>query len=97
MCLEIQNKFVIIIIIIIIIKTSPGIIKPFLCFVFFQVIPDTFVSSILKTCSSNSYEQLEVAVKDMLREGYSATQIISQVSTVIGKLDIIIARLRENT
>lgn len=47
------------------------------------VIPDTFVSSILKTCSSNSYEQLEVAVKDMLREGYSATQIISQINDII--------------
>ena len=52
-----------------------------ICHYILQVIPDDYISSILKTCSSNSYEQLEVAVKDMLREGYSAMQVISQVST----------------
>ncbi|XP_072034729.1 replication factor C subunit 4-like [Amphiura filiformis] len=47
------------------------------------VIPDDYVATILKTCSSNSYEQLEVAVKDLLREGYSAMQVISQVNDII--------------
>ncbi len=45
-----------------------------------QVIPDDVVGNILKTCSSNSYEQLEEAVKELLREGYAAVQVISQVS-----------------
>jgi replication factor C subunit 2/4 len=41
------------------------------------------MEDLMRVCQSNSYDQLEAAVKNITAEGYSAVQILNQVHDVI--------------
>jgi len=43
-------------------------------------IPPKFITQIIKACKGKQYEDLEIAVKDLINEGYSAYQFIDQLS-----------------
>ncbi|XP_065887520.1 replication factor C subunit 4-like [Dysidea avara] len=43
------------------------------------VLPDEKIQGLFKACFSNSYESLDSTVQDILADGYSASQIITQV------------------
>ena len=43
------------------------------------VIPDEVIQDLIKVCHSDSYEKLEAAVKNIMLEGHSATQVINQL------------------
>jgi replication factor C subunit 2/4 len=47
------------------------------------VVPADFMEDLMRVCQSNSYDQLEAAVKNITAEGYSAVQILNQVHDVI--------------
>lgn len=47
------------------------------------VVPQSLIEGLLKTCSSNSYDQLETAVKNFVAEGFPAVQIMNQLNDVI--------------
>jgi hypothetical protein len=38
------------------------------------------MEDLMRVCQSNSYDQLEAAVKNITAEGYSAVQILNQVN-----------------
>lgn len=43
------------------------------------MVPSSVVNSLLSVCNTNSYDQLEVKVREMLLEGYSVTQMLLQL------------------
>ncbi|PVD18658.1 hypothetical protein C0Q70_21208 [Pomacea canaliculata] len=43
------------------------------------VMPDEMLDLVLKTCHSDSYEKLDLVVKQIIREGYAASQVLSQL------------------
>ncbi|KAG2462941.1 RFC4 factor, partial [Polypterus senegalus] len=44
-----------------------------------EVVSDKMIDSLLQSCYSSSFEKLEVSVKNMVNEGFAATQIINQL------------------
>ena len=54
-----------------------------------QVVPVDAVEGLLSTCWSDSYIQLENKVQDLLLEGYSISQMLSQLHDVIVVMDTI--------
>ncbi|XP_064638961.1 replication factor C subunit 4-like isoform X2 [Lineus longissimus] len=49
------------------------------------IIPKDVIDHILTVCHSNSYEKLEVAVKDLIAEGHSAYQILQQLHMIMAQ------------
>ncbi|GCC18664.1 hypothetical protein chiPu_0018023 [Chiloscyllium punctatum] len=47
------------------------------------VVPSEIIDSLLAACHSSSFEKLETVVKNMINEGYAATQLINQLHDVI--------------
>uniref|UniRef100_UPI00398ED292 replication factor C subunit 4 isoform X2 n=1 Tax=Pristiophorus japonicus TaxID=55135 RepID=UPI00398ED292 len=47
------------------------------------VVPTEMIDSLLAACHSSSFEKLETVVKNMINEGYAATQLINQLHEVI--------------
>ncbi|KAB5558884.1 hypothetical protein PHYPO_G00022380 [Pangasianodon hypophthalmus] len=47
------------------------------------VVPPKVIENLLQTCYKGNFEKLEIAVKNMIDEGYAATQILSQFHDVI--------------
>ncbi|XP_053491646.1 replication factor C subunit 4 isoform X1 [Ictalurus furcatus] len=47
------------------------------------VVPPKVIENLLQTCYKGNFEKLEVAVKNLVDEGYAATQILSQFHDVI--------------
>ncbi|XP_038672087.1 replication factor C subunit 4 isoform X4 [Scyliorhinus canicula] len=48
-----------------------------------EVVPSEIIDSHLAACHSSSFEKLETVVKNMVNEGYAATQLINQLHDVI--------------
>uniref|UniRef100_A0A668A8V9 Replication factor C subunit 4 n=1 Tax=Myripristis murdjan TaxID=586833 RepID=A0A668A8V9_9TELE len=44
-----------------------------------QVVPDKMIDNLLQICLKGTFEKLEVAVRNMVDEGYAATQILCQL------------------
>lgn len=53
------------------------------------IAPDDVIDSLLDVLHSNSYEQLDTAVKNIILEGYPGTQIISQIHDRVVEMDTI--------
>ncbi|XP_051529326.1 replication factor C subunit 4-like [Myxocyprinus asiaticus] len=47
------------------------------------VVPPKVIESLLQICYKGTFEKLEVAVKDMIDQGYAATNILNQLHDVI--------------
>ncbi|XP_072180352.1 replication factor C subunit 4-like [Diadema setosum] len=47
------------------------------------VVPDDTIKNLIETCYKGSYEKLDETVQDLLQNGYSASQVVSQVFDVI--------------
>ncbi|KAG7488230.1 hypothetical protein MATL_G00031340 [Megalops atlanticus] len=47
------------------------------------VVPTKMLNNLLQICYSSTFDKLEIAVKNMIDEGYAATQIISQLHDMI--------------
>lgn len=43
------------------------------------IVPESLIDSLFKSCYSDSYERLESSVKEVIAEGYSASQTLSQL------------------
>ncbi|XP_007543338.1 replication factor C subunit 4 [Poecilia latipinna] len=52
------------------------------------VIPSKMIDKLLQICFRGTFEKLEVAVRNMVNEGYAATQILSQLHDCILEKDI---------
>uniref|UniRef100_A0AAQ5ZQG8 AAA+ ATPase domain-containing protein n=1 Tax=Amphiprion ocellaris TaxID=80972 RepID=A0AAQ5ZQG8_AMPOC len=52
------------------------------------VVPVKMIDNLLQICFRGTFEKLEVAVKDIVDEGYSATQILSQLHDSIIEQDL---------
>ncbi|XP_071774423.1 replication factor C subunit 4 [Centroberyx gerrardi] len=52
------------------------------------VVPPKMIDSLLQICFKGTFEKLEVAVKNMVDEGYAATQILSQLHETIIEQDL---------
>lgn len=52
------------------------------------VVPVKMIDNLLQICFRGTFEKLEVAVKDIVDEGYSATQILSQLHDAIIDQDL---------
>lgn len=52
------------------------------------VVPVKMIDNLLHICFKGTFEKLEVAVKDIVDEGYSATQILSQLHDSIIEQDL---------
>uniref|UniRef100_A0A3P8U858 Replication factor C (activator 1) 4 n=1 Tax=Amphiprion percula TaxID=161767 RepID=A0A3P8U858_AMPPE len=53
-----------------------------------EVVPVKMIDNLLQICFRGTFEKLEVAVKDIVDEGYSATQILSQLHDSIIEQDL---------
>ncbi|XP_076879591.1 replication factor C subunit 4 isoform X1 [Brachyhypopomus gauderio] len=47
------------------------------------VVPPKVIENLLQTCYKGTFEKLEIAVKDMIDEGYAATQVLNQLHDII--------------
>ncbi|XP_062869082.1 replication factor C subunit 4 [Trichomycterus rosablanca] len=47
------------------------------------VVPPKVIENLLKTCYKGTFEKVEIAVKDMIDEGYAATLILNQLHDII--------------
>ncbi|CDQ79951.1 unnamed protein product [Oncorhynchus mykiss] len=47
------------------------------------VVPPKMIDNLLKICYKGTFEKLEIAVRNMVDEGYAATQIINQLHEAI--------------
>ncbi|XP_053166822.1 replication factor C subunit 4 [Hemicordylus capensis] len=47
------------------------------------VVPEEILDGLLAACQSGSFEKLEVATKNLINEGYAATQLINQLHDII--------------
>lgn len=52
------------------------------------VVPDKMIDGLLQICFTGTFEKLEVAVRNMVDEGYAATQILSQLHDVVIEHDL---------
>ena len=43
------------------------------------MIPTAYVESLMKVCYSDSYEDLQSHIKELIAEGYCASQMLSQL------------------
>ncbi|CAB1324246.1 unnamed protein product [Coregonus sp. 'balchen'] len=48
-----------------------------------EVVPPKMIDNLLKICYKGTFEKLEIAVRNMVDEGYAATQIINQLHEAI--------------
>lgn len=53
------------------------------------MVPDSLVESLLSVCHSNSYDQLEAKVQELLSEGYCVTQLLLQFHDMLVTMDTI--------
>jgi replication factor C subunit 2/4 len=51
------------------------------------IVPEQMIDSLFKACHSDSYERLESAVKEVIAEGYSGSQTLSQLHSRIVSMD----------
>ncbi|XP_061095298.1 replication factor C subunit 4 [Conger conger] len=47
------------------------------------VVPTKMIDNLLKICYNSTFDKLEIAVKDMIDEGYAATQIVGQLHDAV--------------
>ncbi|XP_026867873.2 replication factor C subunit 4 [Electrophorus electricus] len=47
------------------------------------VVPPKVIENLLQTCYKGTFEKLEIAVKNIIDEGYAATQVLSQLHDII--------------
>ncbi|XP_038151280.1 replication factor C subunit 4 [Cyprinodon tularosa] len=52
------------------------------------VVPSTMIDNLLQICFKGTFEKLEVAVRNLVNEGYAATQILSQLHSCVLEKDI---------
>lgn len=52
------------------------------------VVPPKMIDNLLQICYKGTFEKLEIAVKNMVDEGYAASQILSQVHEVVLSEDL---------
>ncbi|XP_033937197.1 replication factor C subunit 4 [Pseudochaenichthys georgianus] len=52
------------------------------------VVPPKMIDSLLQICLSGTFEKLEVAVRNMVDEGYAATQILGQLHEAVIEHDL---------
>ncbi|KAM6963374.1 replication factor C subunit 4 [Aplochiton taeniatus] len=52
------------------------------------VVPTKLIDNLLQICYKGTFEKLEVAVRNMVDEGYAATQILSQLHDIIISEDL---------
>jgi replication factor C subunit 2/4 len=52
------------------------------------VVPSEHVDSLMETCRSDSYDKLDVAVKDLIADGYPASQLVSQIHDKVMSMDL---------
>ncbi|XP_060887266.1 replication factor C subunit 4 [Labrus mixtus] len=52
------------------------------------VVPDKMIDNLLQICFKGTFEKLEVAVKDIVDEGYAATQILTQLHESVIERDL---------
>ncbi|XP_031134229.1 replication factor C subunit 4 [Sander lucioperca] len=52
------------------------------------VVPPKMIDHLLQICFTGTFEKLEVAVRNMVNEGYAATQILSQLHESIIEQDL---------
>ncbi len=53
------------------------------------MVPHAVVESLFSICYSNSYDQLEVKVRELLLEGYSVTQMLLQLHNMLVTMETI--------
>ena len=53
------------------------------------MVPVDVIKGLFSACQSNSYEQLEGKVQDFLLDGYSVTQMLSQLFDMIVVMDTV--------
>ena len=53
------------------------------------MLPNSLVESLFTVCRSNSYDQLEVKVQEILSYGYSVTQLLLQFHDILVSMDTI--------
>ncbi|XP_035768530.1 replication factor C subunit 4-like [Neolamprologus brichardi] len=52
------------------------------------VVPDKMIDNLLQICFRGTFEKLEVAVRNMVDEGYAATQILTQLHECVIEQDL---------
>uniref|UniRef100_A0A3P9BYG1 Replication factor C subunit 4 n=1 Tax=Maylandia zebra TaxID=106582 RepID=A0A3P9BYG1_9CICH len=53
-----------------------------------EVVPDKMIDNLLQICFRGTFEKLEVAVRNMVDEGYAATQILTQLHEYVIEQDL---------
>lgn len=51
--------------------------------IYFQVVPLALIEALFNACYSSSYDQLEGNVRELLVEGYSASQVLLQLHDML--------------
>jgi len=49
-------------------------------------VPPTLVSEFVQVCASNDFGRMQACVTNLVQEGYSAAQLVSQVSRELARL-----------
>uniref|UniRef100_A0A8C6V3K3 Replication factor C subunit 4 n=1 Tax=Neogobius melanostomus TaxID=47308 RepID=A0A8C6V3K3_9GOBI len=69
-------------------KPRTGCLRRFLNVMLFKVVPTKTIDNLLEICFKGTFEKLEVAVKNIVDEGYAATQVLGQLHEAIIERDI---------